>query len=143
VLNELSEVAMPSSAVRTFSDRDESFAGIQNLQSQGLVERSGEFRVEATHIDLHRLWIHRFNGDLLRIMKNLRSECARCPTRKIVRPVVGALPASVSYRQIGDYAFSYVSPRFQARGQRRKGKSAGGKITRKEDRDDRDGRWCS
>jgi len=44
VPNELSEVAMPSSAVRTFTDHDEYFAGIQNLQLIGLVERRGQVR---------------------------------------------------------------------------------------------------
>ena len=67
--NELSEVAMPSSAVRTFTDHDEYFAGIQNLQLEGLVEWRGQLCAEAMHIDLHRLWMHRFNEDLLRIMK--------------------------------------------------------------------------
>ena len=64
--NELSEVAMPSSAARTFT---EYFAGIQNLQLIGLVDRRGHLRAEAMHIDLHRVSMHRFNEDLLRIMK--------------------------------------------------------------------------
>ena len=48
---------------------DEYFAGIQNLQLIGLVERRGQLRAEAMHIDLQRLWMHRFNEYLLRIMK--------------------------------------------------------------------------
>jgi AraC-like DNA-binding protein len=60
---------MPSSAVRTFTDPDAYFAGIRNLQIDGLVMRRGEFRAEATRIDLHRLWMHRFDEDLPRIMK--------------------------------------------------------------------------
>jgi AraC-like DNA-binding protein len=60
---------MPSSAVRSFADPDEYFAGIRNLQIDGLVVRRGEFRAESTRIDLHRLWMHRFDEDLPRIMR--------------------------------------------------------------------------
>jgi hypothetical protein len=42
---------MPLSAVRTFTDFDEYFAGIRNLQVEGPVPRRSEFRVEATPID--------------------------------------------------------------------------------------------
>jgi hypothetical protein len=42
---------MPSSAVRTFIDPDEYFAGIRNLQVEGPVARRSEFRVEATRMD--------------------------------------------------------------------------------------------
>ena len=38
------------------------------------------------------------------------------PTRKIVRLVVGALPAPVSYPQISDYAFRLRAPRACGRG---------------------------
>ena len=62
---ELSEVVMPSSTVRTFIDRDEYFAGIQNLQGEGIVMRCGKSRAEATRIDRHWLWIS-FNEDLPR-----------------------------------------------------------------------------
>ena len=60
---------MPSSAVRSFTDPDEYFAGIRNLQIDGLVVRRGEFRAESPRIDLHRLWMHRLDDDLPRIMK--------------------------------------------------------------------------
>ena len=60
---------MPSSAVRTFTDHDEYFAGIQNLQLEGVVQRRGQLRAEAMHIDLQRLWMHGFNEYRLRIMK--------------------------------------------------------------------------
>ena len=60
---------MPSSAVRTFTDPVEYFTGIRNLQIAGLVQRRGEFRAKSTRIDLHRLWMHRFDEDLPRIMK--------------------------------------------------------------------------
>jgi AraC-like DNA-binding protein len=60
---------MPSSAVRQFSDPVEYFTGIRNLQIVGLIERRGEFRARSTRIDLHRLWMHRFDEDLPRIMK--------------------------------------------------------------------------
>jgi AraC-like DNA-binding protein len=60
---------MPSSAVRTFTDPDEYFAGIRNLQIEGLVLQRGEFRAESTRIDLHRLFLCRFDENLPRIMK--------------------------------------------------------------------------
>ena len=60
---------MPSSAVRTFTDPVEYFTGIRNLQIVGIVERRGEFRARSTRIDLHRVWMHRFDEDLPRIMK--------------------------------------------------------------------------
>ena len=60
---------MPSTAIRTYSDPDEYFAGIRNLQIEGLVTRRGEFRAKLTRIDLHRLWTHRYDENLPRIMK--------------------------------------------------------------------------
>jgi hypothetical protein len=42
---------MPLSAVRTFTDFVEYFAGISNLQVEALIPRRSEFRVEATRID--------------------------------------------------------------------------------------------
>jgi hypothetical protein len=36
------------------------FAGIRNLQIDGVITKRGEFRAESTRIDLHRLWMHRF-----------------------------------------------------------------------------------
>src|SRR6516164_2619910 len=59
---------MPSSAARTFTDPDEYFAGIRNLQIEGVVAR-GEFRAELTRIDLHRLFMCRFDENLSRVMK--------------------------------------------------------------------------
>ena len=60
---------MPSSVVRTFTDPDAYFAGIRNLQIDGLVLRPGEFHAESTRIDLHRLFMHRFAESLPRILK--------------------------------------------------------------------------
>jgi len=60
---------MPSSVVRTFSDPDEYFAGIRNLRIEGLVLQRGEFRAELTLIDLHRLFMCRFDENLPRVMK--------------------------------------------------------------------------
>ena len=51
---------MPLSAIRTFIDPDMYFSGIRNLQIEGVVTKRGEFRAESTRIDLHRLWMHRF-----------------------------------------------------------------------------------
>ncbi len=59
---------MPSSAVRAFTDPDSYFAGIRNLEIEGLVTQRGNFRAESTHIDLHRLWMSRFDETLPRIM---------------------------------------------------------------------------
>src|SRR6516162_1012980 len=60
---------MPSTTIHTFSDPDDYFAGIRNLQIEGLITRRGEFRAELTRIDLHRLWTHRYAEILPRIMK--------------------------------------------------------------------------
>jgi AraC-like DNA-binding protein len=60
---------MPSSAIRTFTDPDMYFAGIRNLQIDGVITKRGEFRAESTRIDLHRLWMHRIDESLPRIMR--------------------------------------------------------------------------
>jgi AraC-like DNA-binding protein len=60
---------MPSSAIRTFIDPDMYFAGIRNLHIDGVITRRGEFRAESTRIDLHRLWMHRIDESLPRIMR--------------------------------------------------------------------------
>src|SRR6478672_8697124 len=60
---------MSSSATRTFTDPDVYFAGIRNLQIDGVITKRGEFRAESTRIDLHRLWMYRFNESLPRIMR--------------------------------------------------------------------------
>ena len=62
-------VGMPSSTVRAFTDPDMYFAGIRNLQIDGVITRRGEFRAESTRIDLHRLWMHRLDERLPRIMR--------------------------------------------------------------------------
>jgi AraC-like DNA-binding protein len=60
---------MPSSTVRKFIDPDMYFSGIRNLQIEGIVTKRGEFRAVSTRIDLHRLWMHRFDESLPRIMR--------------------------------------------------------------------------
>ena len=60
---------MPSSAIRTFTDPDMYFAGIRNLQIDGVIAKRGEFRAASTRIDLHRLWMHCSDESLLRIMR--------------------------------------------------------------------------
>jgi AraC-like DNA-binding protein len=60
---------MPSSATRTFTDPEMYFAGIRNLQIDGVITKRGEFRAESTHIDLHRLFMYRSDESLPRIMK--------------------------------------------------------------------------
>jgi AraC-like DNA-binding protein len=60
---------MPSIAVRTFTDPVEYFTGIRDLQIIGIVQRRGKFRAKSTRIDLQRLWMHRFDEHLPRIME--------------------------------------------------------------------------
>jgi AraC-like DNA-binding protein len=60
---------MPSSAVRRFTDPEVYFAGIRNLQIEGVVTKRGGFRARSTRIDLHHLWMHRFEETLPRIMR--------------------------------------------------------------------------
>ena len=59
---------MPSSAVRKFTDPDEYFAEVRNV-NEGLVLRRGEFRAESKIIELPRLWMCRFDENLPRIMR--------------------------------------------------------------------------
>jgi len=59
---------MPSSAVRKFTDPDEYFAEVRNV-NDGLVLRRGEFRAELKIIELPRLWMCRFDENLPRIMR--------------------------------------------------------------------------
>ena len=60
---------MPSSTIRAFTDPDEYFAGIRNLQIEGVVLQRGEFHAESTIIDLPRVLMCRFDENLPRIMK--------------------------------------------------------------------------
>jgi AraC-like DNA-binding protein len=60
---------MPSSAIRTYTDPDAYFAGVRNLEIDGVVTQRGYFRVQSTRIDLHRVWMHRFDESLPRIMR--------------------------------------------------------------------------
>jgi AraC-like DNA-binding protein len=60
---------MPSSTVHNFIDPDMYFSGIRNLQIEGIVTKRGEFHAVSTRIDLHRLWMHRFDESLPRIMR--------------------------------------------------------------------------
>ena len=60
---------MPSSAAHTFIDPDMYFAGIRSLQIDGVLTKRGEFRAQTTRIDLHRLWMHRLDERLPRIMR--------------------------------------------------------------------------
>jgi hypothetical protein len=76
---------MPSSAVRTFTDPVEYFTGIRNLQIVGIVQRRGEFRAASTRVDLHQLWMHRFDEDLPHIMKVTPSR-----TRAVITFLTGA-----------------------------------------------------
>jgi AraC-like DNA-binding protein len=62
-------LGIPSSAVRKFTDPVRYFTGIRNLQIAGIVQQRGEFRAKSIRIDLHRLWMHRFDEVLPRIMK--------------------------------------------------------------------------
>jgi AraC-like DNA-binding protein len=45
------------------------FAGIRNLRIEGIVLQRGEFRATSAHIDLHRLFMCRFEENLPRVMK--------------------------------------------------------------------------
>ena len=54
---------MPLSAIRTFIDPDMYFSGIRNLQIEGSLQ-SGANSAKFTRIDLHRLWMHRFEESL-------------------------------------------------------------------------------
>ena len=89
---------MPSSATRTFTDPDMCFAGIRNLQIDGVITKRGEFRAESTRIDLHRLWMHRFDESLPRIMRITPSGRA-APRQPLRVPQASPSSASGSFRQ--------------------------------------------
>jgi AraC-like DNA-binding protein len=96
---------MPSSSVRTFTDPDAYFAEIRNLQIEGLVLQRGQFRAESTRIDLHRLWMHRFDEYLPRIMRVTRGG-----VRSLVmfattpdQPVMGINGIETSQNQIATF----------------------------------------
>jgi hypothetical protein len=85
---------MPSSATRTFTDPDSYFAGIRNLQIDGVITGRGKFRAESTRIDLHRLENQRLYASIgyeetergteagyerVFMRKRLRDAMPRCP----------------------------------------------------------------
>ena len=100
---------MPSSAIRTFTDPVEYFTGIRNLQIVGIVQRRGEFRARSTRIDLHRLWMHRFDENLPCIMKVTPSR-----TRALIifatgadRPTMRVNGIEISQNQIANIALDW------------------------------------
>lgn len=60
---------MSTSATRIFTDPEMYFTGIRDLRIDGVITKRGEFRAETTRIDLHRLWMHRLDERLPRIMR--------------------------------------------------------------------------
>jgi AraC-like DNA-binding protein len=60
---------MLSSVTRTFTDPDRYFAGIRALRVDGVITKRGDFRVESTRIELHHLWMYRFEERLPRIVR--------------------------------------------------------------------------
>jgi hypothetical protein len=70
---------MPSSAVRTFTDRDEYAAAIRATRAELTVTGRGHFAAKLTRIDLHRLWMQRFPDNLPRI-----AHSASFPGRAII-----------------------------------------------------------
>jgi hypothetical protein len=62
-------LGMPSSATWTFTDPARYFAGVRNVQIDGVITKRGDFRAELTRIDLHRLYMHRFEERLPRIIR--------------------------------------------------------------------------
>jgi AraC-like DNA-binding protein len=59
---------MPDSAVVIYADPDAFHAGIRNQKVEGVVTARGYYRVELVRIDLHRLWMHRGDESLSRIL---------------------------------------------------------------------------
>jgi AraC-like DNA-binding protein len=55
---------MPSSAVRTFSDPDETAAAIRATSAELIVTGRGAYSSRTVRIDLHRLWMQRFSDHL-------------------------------------------------------------------------------
>ena len=59
---------MPSSAVRTFTDPDEYVAVIRQGTVEPTTTGHGQFTAKLTRIDLHRLWMQRFEQNLSQIL---------------------------------------------------------------------------
>jgi len=59
---------MPSSAVRTFTDPDEYAAVIRQGTVEPTTTGHGQFTAKLTRIDLHRLWMQRFEQNLSQIL---------------------------------------------------------------------------
>jgi AraC-like DNA-binding protein len=66
-LNLGSEVFMPSSALREFTDPDDYAAAIRLTRSEMMVTRRGDFAAKIVWIDLHRLLMCRFSDNLPRV----------------------------------------------------------------------------
>ena len=59
---------MPDSAIVTFTDPHQYHAGIRNQKVEGIVTARGDYRVELVRIDLHRIWMHRGDESLARVL---------------------------------------------------------------------------
>ena len=59
---------MPSSAVSTFSDRDNYVAAIRAATPELTITGRGNFKAEHTRIDLHHVWMQRLSENLPRIL---------------------------------------------------------------------------
>ena len=60
---------MPSSAIAPLPTPICILKGSETFRFDGVVTGRGDFRVKATRIDLHPLWMHRFDEGLPRIMR--------------------------------------------------------------------------
>jgi methylphosphotriester-DNA--protein-cysteine methyltransferase len=62
---------MPSSAVRRFDDPDEYAAAMRALRTELTVTARGQFAADLTRVDLHNLWMQRFDDNLPRIRQSV------------------------------------------------------------------------
>jgi AraC-like DNA-binding protein len=59
---------MPDSAIVTFTDPHQYHAGIRDLKVEGVVTARGDYRVELVRMDLDRIWMHRGDESLARVL---------------------------------------------------------------------------
>src|SRR5271163_3250200 len=59
--------SMPTSLVRSFTDPDEFAAAIRAAKVEIAVTGRGNFAAKVVRVDLHRLWLQRFDDNLPRL----------------------------------------------------------------------------
>jgi AraC-like DNA-binding protein len=62
---------MPSSVVRRFDDPDEYAAAMRAVRTELTITARGQFAADLTRVDLHDLWMQRFDDNLPRVRRSV------------------------------------------------------------------------